>query len=51
MLISLSAHEAGVSIRNSEILSKWRVSSHWLWLESSWVILWKTWLESSRHFS
>jgi len=25
-----------------------RVSSHWLWLESSRVILWKTWLESSR---
>jgi len=26
-----------------------RVSSHWLWLESSRVILWKTWLESSHH--
>jgi len=24
-----------------------RVSSHWLWLESSQVILWKTWPESS----
>ena len=25
-----------------------RISSHWLWLESSRVILWKTWLESSQ---
>ena len=28
-----------------------RVSSHWLWFESSRVILWKTWLESSHHLS
>ena len=28
-----------------------RVSSHWLCLESSRVILWKTWLEASHHFS
>jgi len=25
-----------------------RVSSHWLWIESSLVILFKTWLVSSR---
>ena len=28
-----------------------RVSSRWLWLELSRVILWKTWLESSHRFS
>jgi len=28
-----------------------QVSSHWLWLESNRVIMWKTWLESSQHLS
>jgi len=49
MIISLYANKLGLLIRGSEILQKW------LWLESrvidcdsSRVILWKTWLESSR---
>jgi len=52
MLSSLRTHEVGLSIRNSKILWKW------LWLfsrvidcDSSRVILWKTWLETSQHFS
>ena len=51
-LISLCANELGLSIRGSEILWKW------LWLDSrvidcdsSRVIMWKTWLESSHHSS
>jgi len=49
MIISLYANKLGLSIRGSEILQIW------LWLESrvidcdsSRVILWKMWLESSR---
>jgi len=52
MLISLCANKLDLSISNSEILQKW------LWLESrvidcdsSRVILWKMWLESSHYFS
>jgi len=49
MIIYLYANKLGLPIRGSEILQKW------LWLESrvidcdsSRVIMWKTWLESSR---
>jgi len=51
-VISLCANELGLSIRNSETLWKWLcLSSRVIDYDSGWVILWKTWLESSHHFS
>ena len=35
-------------LRDFVKLTLTRVSCYWLWLESSQVILWKTWLDSSR---
>jgi len=47
----LSMHTNRVCLRDFVKMALTRVSSHWLWLESSRVILWKTWLDSSHHFS
>ena len=56
MLISLCAHKLGLSIRGSDFIKITRVSSRWLWLESSHSVKnvtrvespsFSTWLESS----
>jgi len=52
MIISLYADKLGLSIRGSEILQKWlSLESRVIDCDSSRVILWKTWLESSHHVS